>query len=83
MFGPPTLLGLARDYKNLSNWIAENLIPETEDQFRIPEKACFGSFYRFDEQDTGKYFKRGFDSIRDPIPASVIAVGGISYLLAL
>jgi hypothetical protein len=80
MFGPPTLIGLSHDYKNLSNWIDDNLKPETAAEFRIPEKACFGSFYGFDNHDTGLYFKRGFESIHDPVPDSVIKTAG-SYLI--
>jgi hypothetical protein len=76
MFGPSTFLGLAHDYKNLSDWIDSNLIPETAHIFRIPESACFASFYGFDSQDTGKYFKGGFPSIHQPIPDSVVKTAG-------
>jgi hypothetical protein len=79
MFGPPTLIGLSHDYKNLSDWIDDNLKPETAAEFRVPEKACFGSFYGFDSQDTGKYFKRGFESIHDPVPDSVIKAAGMAH----
>jgi hypothetical protein len=80
MFGPPTLIGLAHDYKNLSDWIGQNLKPERAKEFLLPEKACFGSFYGFDNHDTGEYFKRGFQSIKDPVPDSVIKAAGTSYL---
>jgi hypothetical protein len=76
MFGPPTLIGLSHDYANLSDWIHENLKPETAAEFLIPEKACFGSFYGFDSTNTGKYFKRGMESIHDPVPDSVIKIAG-------
>jgi hypothetical protein len=80
MMGPPTILGLAHDYKNLSRWLDEELIPQNASTFRIPERSCFASYYDFDGKDTGIYFKRGFRSIWDPIPASVIEYGGMLYL---
>jgi hypothetical protein len=76
MFGPPTLLGLAHDYPNMSKWIDDNLIPETASTFRIPEQSCFVNYYSFDGKDTGIYFKRGFKSIFDPVPMSVIDAAG-------
>jgi hypothetical protein len=81
MFGPPTLLGLAHDYPNMSKWIDDNLIPETASTFRIPEASCFVNYYGFDNKDTGVYFKRGFKSIFDPVPMSVIDNAGMTLCL--
>jgi hypothetical protein len=81
MFGPPTILGLSHDYANLSRWLDENLIPETAADFRRPEHSCFKSYYDYDNRDMGVYLKRGFKSIRDPVPNSVINNAGmIKYL---
>jgi hypothetical protein len=82
MMGPPTLLGLAHDYKNMSDWLDEELIPATASTFRIPETSCFYSYYRFDEKDTGVFFKNGFRAILAPVPHSVIEYGGKFLVLS-
>lgn len=81
MMGPPTILGLSHDYKNLSKWLEAELIPAFESTFRIPERSCFANYYDFDEKDSGVYLKRGFKSIWDPVPATVIEYGGMICLL--
>ncbi|KAF2663164.1 LIP-domain-containing protein [Microthyrium microscopicum] len=78
-FIPATLIGLSKDYKNLSMWLDENLIPEKAAELRKVESQCFDSNYNmFHSQDIGKYLKRGWDSIFDPVPRSVFEVTGTS-----
>jgi hypothetical protein len=76
MFGPPTILGLSHEYANLSRWLDENLKPEMTSVFRSPEHSCFASYYELDNKDSGIYLKNGFQSIQDPVPASVIKYAG-------
>jgi hypothetical protein len=83
MFTPPTILGLAHDYANLSIWLDENLIPEKAAEFRKAESQCFSSNENvFENRDMGIFFKRGFKSlVQDPIPASVMREAGESKQL--
>jgi hypothetical protein len=70
---PPAILGLSHDYPNMSTWVAENLKPELADEFRKTDSQCFDSNERmFAYQDLGKYFKRGYQSLFDPVPKSVM-----------
>jgi hypothetical protein len=58
----------------MSNWLNENLVPELASEFRKAESQCFDSNEQlFAYQDLGKYFKRGYSSLFDPIPKSVVA----------
>jgi hypothetical protein len=77
-FEPPSILGLAHDYANLSAWLDENLVPETAADFRQSDRQCYVSNVEtFRYMDLGKYLKRGFASIFDPIPASVLTSAGM------
>src|ERR1700760_1560816 len=74
----PNLLGLAHDYSNLSNWLNENLVEEFSHQFRRAESQCIlTNFAEYADKDLGGYFKRGYESLNDPVPSSVIYWTGI------
>jgi hypothetical protein len=75
-FIPPGLLGMSHDYKNLSMWLDENLVPSTAAEFRKAESQCFDSNAMFSGRDIGKYFKGGWDSVFSPIPNSVVQAAG-------
>jgi hypothetical protein len=58
----------------MSTWLTENLVPEKAAEFRKADSQCFDSNADlFSFQDLGKYFKRGYSSLFDPIPRSVMA----------
>lgn len=72
-FGPPTWIGLSRDFKNFTQWLTENLVPQYEPKFRMAERQCFNSnWYTYENEDLGRYLKRGYASIKDDIPSSVM-----------
>jgi hypothetical protein len=76
-FAAPVMLGFSHDYANLSQWLDENLVPANADDFRKREKECIISEFMFASKDMGKYFKRGIESLSDPIPASVVQSAGV------
>lgn len=68
----------------MSTWVAENLIPETAAEFRKADSQCFDSNAdMFSYQDLGKYFKRGYSSLFDPVPKSVMHSAGRHLILLL
>lgn len=77
-FLPATTLGLAHDYPNMTAWLKENLIPETEAEFRRAEHQCFDSNNnQYADVDMSKFFKRGYKSVlEDAVPKSVRVWGG-------
>lgn len=77
MFGPSTIIGLSHDYPNLAKWLKENLNPLTEKEFRKAESQCLQSnIDLYAGKNMDKYFKRGYASILEPIPLSVIQESG-------
>lgn len=78
---PPTMLGLAHDYKNLSAWLDESLVPETAAAYRLGDKRCVDGNKNFTNTDIGRYFKKGYaDSVRNPIVQSIASLTGIQGL---
>lgn len=74
---PPAILGQSHDYKNMSKWLDENLIESLAPEFRKAESQCFNSNTIYQNQDMGKYFKNGFNSLRfDEVPNSVMKWAG-------
>jgi hypothetical protein len=76
-------MGIAHDYKNLSKWIDDNLEPSMEAEFKKTLRQCFNSNDMYSNKDMGKYFKRGWNSVFDPIPGSIIKTAGILTLLSM
>ncbi|KAF2423431.1 LIP-domain-containing protein, partial [Tothia fuscella] len=74
--GPPTILGVAHDFKNLSNWLDENLVPSLAAQYKSGDDSCISGLKQFENQDMGQYFKRGYRSIYDAVPQSVLGTTG-------
>ncbi|KAF2429700.1 LIP-domain-containing protein [Tothia fuscella] len=72
-FLPATTLGIAHDYPNMTAWLAENLVPEYEAEFRRADHQCFDSNNNmYAGIDIGKYFKNGYGSLmNDTVPNSV------------
>jgi hypothetical protein len=56
----------------MAQWLEENLEPATEKEFRMAENQCMGSNNMYQGKDLGKYFKRGLESLLDPIPQKVV-----------
>ena len=65
------LLGISHDFKNVSEWLSENLVPSLESEFRRAESQCLNSNTFYQQQDFGKYFKRGIKSLFDPLLVEV------------
>ena len=75
-FGPTVVLGIAHDYKNFSQWLDQNLIPEKASIYRKPEHQCFDSNDMFAFMDLNQFYKRGYKSLRDPLPNHVLRIAG-------
>jgi hypothetical protein len=73
----PTLLGLAKDYKNLSDWLDVNLKPETKDFFNKADAQCYDSNWSdFTGKKIGSFLKNGHTSLYEPVPSSVFKTTG-------
>jgi hypothetical protein len=77
--GIPTILGLAHGYRNLSQWLDENLKPETKAEFKAAETQCFISNQNFySNRSFDSYWKRGRQALlSDEVPLSVIRTAGV------
>jgi hypothetical protein len=77
--GVPSLLGLAHGYKSLSQWLDENLKPETKAEFKTAETQCFVSNEKFySNSSVDGYLKRGRDSLlADEVPSAAIRAAGV------
>ncbi|KAF2398657.1 LIP-domain-containing protein [Trichodelitschia bisporula] len=83
-FGPPIILGMSHDYKNLSDWLKENVIPGQEAALRKADYQCFDSNEAYARTELGIYFKRTYQSLMDdPVPQSVFYWGGVQGLRAV
>jgi hypothetical protein len=73
------MLGLAHGYKNLSQWLDENLKLETKAEFKAAETQCFGSNEKlYVNSSFGDYFKRGRESmLSDEVPSTAIRAAGV------
>jgi hypothetical protein len=76
-FIPSSILGIAHDYPNLTTWLNQELAPEHEAEFRKAEKTCFDGNEIYKNQDIGKFFKRGLNSLYEPMPLSVLELAGM------
>jgi hypothetical protein len=77
-----SMLGLSKDYKNLSDWLNLNLVPALEPQFRKAQHQCLTSNEKFDGQELGKYYKRGLKALDDAVPQTVYEWGSTMGLRA-
>ncbi|KAE9972124.1 hypothetical protein EG328_000189 [Venturia inaequalis] len=78
---PPVILGLSHDYKNLSDYLTENLVPETAAAYRLGDQRCVDGNKNFTNTDMGKYYKKGyFASIHDPLFRSIASATGVQGL---
>ena len=65
-FVPPAVMGIAKDYKVVSKWLDDNLIPgPLAAEFRRTETQCFDGNQIYAYKDIGQYFKRGWLSLFD------------------
>ena len=62
---------MAHDYANLSKWLNDNLVPEHAAKFWAAETQCFDSNAVYSYKDLNPWFKRGWSSLKDDVPASV------------
>jgi len=68
----PTILGLSKDYKNLSDWLESNLKPETKELFYKADAQCYDSNWAdFTGKKIGSFLKKGHSSLYEEIPSSV------------
>ena len=77
---PPGIIGISHDYPELAKWLDDNLIPSMAAEFRKAESQCFDGNDMYKYQDLGKYFKRGYNSLFDPIPNRIIQRAGVCSL---
>ncbi|QDS76000.1 hypothetical protein FKW77_004607 [Venturia effusa] len=78
---PPVLLGLAHDYKNLSDFINENLVPEKAAAYKAGEKRCVDGNKNFTNTDMNQYYKKDYAMIlHDPFVSTVARATGIQGL---
>jgi hypothetical protein len=57
----------------MSDWLVENLDPKHEAEFRKSEEQCLKSnIDQFKEINLDKYFKKGYESVKEEIPRSVL-----------
>jgi hypothetical protein len=75
----PTILGLAHGYKNLSQWLDENIKPEMKAEFKTAETQCFISNEKFYANSSfDDYFKGGRQSLlSDEVPLTAIRAAGV------
>jgi hypothetical protein len=77
-------LGLRKDYKNLSDWLEENLIPEKKAEFYKADAQCYDSNWAdFTGKKIGSYLKKGHKSLYEAIPSSIFTHTGLSCESAL
>jgi hypothetical protein len=76
------MLGLSHDYKNLSKWLDDNLIPEKAAAYRMGDKRCVDGNKNYSNTDMGSYMRRGYSSIHDPVVQSVAFATGVMGLRA-
>jgi hypothetical protein len=76
-FGPPVMLGLSHDFSNLSQWLDNNLVPERATEYRQAEHSCYEGNSKYSNKDIGSYFKNGYDSVFEAVPASVLRTSGM------
>jgi hypothetical protein len=82
-YAPPVLIGLSKDYKNLSTWIDDNLVPSLRDEFYKGSSQCFDSNWEvFSGKRIGDYFKGGIDALYEPVPVSVFRSTGKILVLS-
>jgi hypothetical protein len=75
----PTLLGLSKDYKNLSDWLEANLKPETRDEFYKADAQCYDSNWAdFTGKKIGSFLKNGHKSLYEAVPSSIFQRAGPS-----
>lgn len=79
-YGYPVQVGQAKDFKNYTDWINENLIPEKAADYRKVYSQCYDANWDFFTNKTlGTFFKGGDASLISEIPKSVqawVGVGG-------
>ena len=78
-YGPAVLMGLSKDYQNLTDWFNENLVPgpDKADKWRKVYAQCYDSNWNLYENSyMGGYFKDGYKSLFSPVPLSVMNNAG-------
>jgi hypothetical protein len=65
--------GLSHDYRDLSDWLDQNLVPENATAFWGAETYCIQqSADLYTTINTCEYFTRGCAAWNDPIPSQVL-----------
>lgn len=78
---PPVMLGLSHDYKNLSNYLDEHLLPEMAPAYRLGDQRCVDGNKNFTNTDMGRYWRNGYSaSIHNPTVQSVAFATGVQGL---
>lgn len=77
-WGPVTLVGLSHDYRNLSDWLDQNLDPNQAEAFWATETYCIdGNANVYTTVDTCSYFTNGCTNWDDPIPQNALVDGAV------
>jgi len=75
---PPALIGLSRDYKNISDWLDENLKPDKKELFWKAGNQCYDANWDlFAQMKVEDFFTRGLDALNDAVPQSVLESASI------
>ena len=69
---PPALIGLSRDFKNLSEWMDDALAPAKKEFFWKSATQCYDSNWDdYAGMTLEPFFKKGQKALDDAIPRSV------------
>lgn len=77
---PRVFEGLGHDYANMSTWLDQNLVPERAAEFRQTNGMCTSANDFYGNKTMSDYFKNGYASWHDAVPASVLTSGGVMGL---
>lgn len=76
-YGPPIIMGLTKDYKNLSDWVESNVKPDQRTHLYRTTTQCFDSnFDNYTNMDLGTFFKDGYESLHTDLPWGVFRWSG-------
>ena len=69
---PPALIGLSRDYKNITQWLDDSLKPDKKDFFWKSATQCYDTNWDdYAGMKVEDFFTRGLEALKEPIPKSV------------
>lgn len=70
---PPALIGLSRDYKNISDWLDVALKPSIKTLFWKAANQCYDANWDiFATMKVQDFFTKGLDALGEAVPKSVL-----------